>query len=232
MSMLLRSKVEQIGNLEELWEQVGDLNRKYFPENGLAPILGGGQTVNPKVMFVFINPTARNISSDPAWEGPRFPFIGTKPVWRVFHQAGFFRDDLMEVVERGIWSVDFALQVQKFLEGQSLYLTNLVKWTGPDGSLPDRGKISLFLPLMIREVEIVAPKYIVTFGSLPFECLTGQKITLSDYYDQISKQEKLLPQVARIGAAFAKVIPCYFPVGRGDPARAIEILKLVEDLIH
>lgn len=221
-----------VSDIKSLWEQVHKLHRRHFPNHHLAPVLGGGQTVNPEVMFVFINPTARNISSDPNWPGPRFPFIGTKPIWRVFHRAGFLDSVLIRRIEQNsLWSIGLAEEVEEFLRKKGLYLTNLVKWTGPDGSLPDKKKIALFLPLMIREVELVAPRYIVTFGSLPFEYLTGRKIKLSDYYDEISLSGRLVPQSVRIGNFVAEVVPCYFPVGRGNPARAVEILRLLNGLL-
>lgn len=221
-----------IKSVNQLWEQVHKLHHQHFPDHSLAPILGGGQTINPEVMFVFINPTARNISSDPNWQGPRFPFIGTKQIWRVFHRTGFLDDALIRRIEQNSpWSVELAEEVEEFLRKKGLYLTNLVKWTGPDGSLPDKKKIALFLPLMIKEVEMIAPRYIVTFGSLPFEYLTGRKIKLSDYYNEISMSGKLVPQSVRIGSFVAEVVPCYFPVGRGNPVRAVEILRLLNDLL-
>ena len=210
-----------------LWEQVHKLHHRYFPGHHLAPILGGGQTKNPQIMFVFINPTARNISSDLNWKGPRFPFIGTKQIWRIFHRAGFLTPSLISLIEKNSrWSVEFAKELESFLQAQGLYLTNLVKWTGPDGSLPDRNKIDLFRPLLVREIEIVAPKYVVTFGSLPFKYLTGKTIKLGDYYDQVVRHG-LQSEEVQVGSAKTKVIPCYFPVGRGNPRRATEILKLV-----
>ena len=116
--------------------------------------------------------------------------------------------------------------MEGFLRERGIYLTNLVKWTGPDGSLPDRDKIGLFLPLMVREIEIVSPKYVVTFGSLPFKYLTGQVIKLKDHYNQVVRQG-LQSEEVQIGSAKTRIIPCYFPVGRGNPRRAVEILKLV-----
>ncbi|MDP1710661.1 MAG: uracil-DNA glycosylase family protein [candidate division WWE3 bacterium] len=220
-----------IKSINQLWEEVHELNRKHFPNHRLAPILGGGQTRNPEVMFVFINPTVRNISSDPAWEGPRFPFIGTRQIWRVFHRAGLFDDSLISKIEENSpWPIELAVEVEEFLRKEGFYLTNLVKWTGLDGSLPDRKKIALFLPLLVKEVEIVAPKRIVTFGSSPFEHLTGQKIKLGDYFSQISRHG-LQSQEVLIGSTKVEDIPCYFPVGRGNPTRAVEILKLLKDLL-
>ena len=227
LEALMNASLQSCRSLSELWRYVGDLNKTHFSDNNLMPIVGGGQAANPKVMFVFINPTARNISSDPNWKGLRYPFIGTKSVWRVFHRAGFLTDSLISRIEENSgWSVEFADELEGFLRERGLYLTNLVKWTGPDGSLPDRNKINIFMPLLIREVEIVSPKYLVTFGSIPFKYLTGKTITLGDYYDQVVRRG-LRPEEMRIGSVKAEVIPCYFPVGRGNPQRAVEILKLV-----
>src|SRR3972149_269595 len=193
--------MDHIENLEQLWEKVHELNSQHFPNHKLAPILGGGQAINPKIMFVFINPTARNTSSDQNWKGPRYPFIGTKSVWRVFHRAGFLTDSLIsQIEENSDWSVEFASELEGFLRDRGLYLTNLVKWTGPDGSLPDRKKVDLFLPLMVREIEIVAPKYLVTFGALPYQYLTGRFVKLGDNYDQ-GVQQGVHPEEVRIGVA-------------------------------
>ena len=224
-------RLKGCATLDEVWALVDELNRRYFPKNRLLPILGGGESHRPKFMFVFINPTARNISSDPSWEGPRFPFIGTGRVWQVFHRAGLLDDALMEQMGRqGMWSPDFAQRVARFLKGKSLYITNLVKWTGRDAALPDTGKIRLFLPFLEREIEIVQPRYIVAFGTIPFKSITKRSITLQDYHADAMKTGKLRPFIARIGSVERKVIPCYFPVGRGNPQKAIELLKLVGSL--
>lgn len=217
--------------LDELWARVEQVNRTHFPGNTLAPILGGGQVSKPKAMFVFINPTVRNISSDPDWQGPRFPFIGTKQVWRVFYRAGLFDSGLMQQIEgMSDWSVEFTGRVLKFLQDQGLYLTNIVKWTGHDSTLPGSGKIRLFLPILEREIELVQPQYIITLGLIPFESLTGRKIKLADYYSRTVESGGLKSYNLTLDSAEAKVIPSYFPVGRGDPKKAVEILKLVADL--
>jgi DNA polymerase len=223
--------LSKIKTLDDLWIYVDNINKTHFPSNSLAPILGNGKRDSPRFMFVFINPTAKNISSDKGWKGPRFPFIGTKQVWRIFHRAGLFDDSLMDEIDNNpVWSVGFANQVLRFLEQKDFYLTNIVKWTGKDAALPDADKISLFLPSLRREIEIVKPQYIVTFGLIPFERLTGRKIRLDDYYSSIKKRGKLEFYDAKVDSVGSKVIPCYFPVGRGNPSRAIEILKMLEEL--
>jgi len=217
--------------LEELWKIVHEVNEKHFPENKLMPILGNGKTLQPKFMFIFINPTRANISSDPGWKGPRFPFIGTKQVWRIFHRAGMFDDGLMnEINHSGAWSPELTSKVLDSLKSRSFYFTNIVKWTGHDSALPDSEKIKLFLPILEREIEIVKPECIMTFGLIPFESMTGQKIKLKDYYSEVMKSEKLRPFEKQYGSLKTKVIPCYFPVGRGDPKKAVEILKLAKNI--
>jgi len=217
--------------LDELWEHVSELNRKSFPGHELQPILGGGKTINPKFMFVFINPTSANISSGKGWKGPRFPFIGTKQVWRVFHNAGILDRRLMDGINSDHnWSLEFTDEILSFLKKKDIYLTNIVKWTGQDATLPDSEKIRLFLPVLKREIEIISPEYVITFGLIPFERLTGQKIKLADYYSEAMKSGRLKHFDLQVDSVKTKVIPCYFPVGRGDPKRATEILKLVNKL--
>jgi len=207
------------------------LNKKHFPQHELQPILGGGKTSRPKVMFVFINPTAANISSRPGWNGPRFPFIGTKQVWRVFHKAGMLDQALMDRIDADSnWSLEFTDRVLSFLKQKDIYLTNIVKWTGHDATLPDSEKIRLFLPVLKREIKIVRPEYVITFGLIPFEKLTGQKIKLSEYYSDAMRCGRLKHFDLQLGSINTKVIPCYFPVGRGDPKRATELLKFVNKL--
>lgn len=86
----------------------------------------------------------------------------------------------------------------------------------------------------MKEIEIVQPEYIVTFGLIPFERLTGKKIKLSEHYLDINKNKKLKFYELKINSfkttSKIKVIPCYFPVGRGNPRRAVEILKMVNAL--
>ncbi len=213
--------------LDELWQVITDINHRHFPDNDLMPILGGGKTFRPKAMLVFINPTHANISSNKDWQGPRFPFIGTKPVWRVLHSAGLFDDALMNRInDSKTWSVPFANEVLNFLKANSIYLTNIVKWTGHDAALPDSEKIKLFLPALEKEIEIVQPECIITFGLIPFENITKEKIKLSEYYSKAIKTKKLKSYERRYGAVKTKIIPCYFPTGRGNPKRAVEILKM------
>ena len=214
--------------LVRLWQQVEEINKKHFPDNTLVPIVGNGKTTKPKFMFVFINPTKKNISADRNWQGPRFPFIGTKQVWRIFHRAGLFDDALMAHIEKKAWTPAFTDTVLEFLKAQEFYFTNIVKWTGHDATLPDAKKIELFLPLLKEEIKLVQPQYIVTFGLIPFERLTDTKIKLGEYYTTAVAQQKLTPYPLAVNGVQTQVIPCYFPIGRGDPKKAVVLLQLLQ----
>lgn len=220
-------------NLQDLWVHVNRINRKHFPENELIPIVGGGKARRPKAMFVFINPTMRNSSSDKGWNGPRFPFIGTKQVWNVFYKAGLFDRKLIDCInDSAAWSIGLADRVLDFLNDRGFYMTNIVKWTGHDSTLPEAEKIGLFLPILRNEIEIVNPQRIIAFGLMPFENMTGMKIRLSDYYENSVKKGKLVPYPIDLHGNAFDVFPCYFPVGRGDPKRAVEMLKLLKPDLH
>ncbi len=221
--------LEHCKNLNDLWECVHELNKRHFPENELMPILGNGKINHPKIMFVFINPTARNSSSQKDWRGPRFPFIGTKQIWRIFFRAGLLEEELMSYIEKNKdWSLDFTNKLLCTLQEKSLYITNIVKWTGEDATLPNQEKINLFLPILKKEIELVQPEKIMTFGLIPFEALTKRKIKLKDYYTTAIKQRKLEAIDVQINNFKTKILACYFPVGRGDPKKAVELLKLIE----
>ncbi|MEK6959809.1 MAG: uracil-DNA glycosylase family protein [Nanoarchaeota archaeon] len=231
--------LDHISDLKSLWRHVDKIDKDNFPGSGLSPIYGGGREQNPEFMFVFINPTRRNISSDPSWTGPRFPFIGTKQVWRVFHKAGLFDDGLLSYIESNPrWSVRFTDKVRDFLDSNSIYISNVVKSTGADAALPDSAKINLFLPALQRELEIVKPKYLVAMGLIPFERLTGRKIKLADYHSQALAKKRLGTFKVSFGDndrsryASSEVIPCYFPVGRGSPKKAVELLRLLKECIR
>ncbi len=215
--------------LKELWKEVDKLSKR-FPSD-YRPVLGNGKCDKPKFMIVFINPTKANISSHPGWEGFRAPFIGTKPVWRVLSKAGLFGTQLTKIINlSNTWSIRFAEIVYTSLARRGVYLTNIVKWTGSNADLPNAAKIKAFLPLLKKEIEIVKPKYIVTMGLIPFEHLTGQKIKLGEYYKEVMKKKKLLIFETNIDSKKYNIIPCYFPVGRGNPKKATEILKLLKTL--
>lgn len=225
--------LDEINNLSELWEHVNKITKKSFPDNDLMPILGGGQEIDPKFMVVFINPTARNISSDKNWQGPRFPFIGRKRPWIEFHKIGWINDGLIKEIKNNTnWSVEFTHKILDVLKENGLYLTNIVKNTGKNADLPRADQINLYLPIFKKEVELVNPEYIIAFGLIPINALLKEKIKLSEYFEQVKQTNELLFYNLTINSRTFKVIPCYYPIGRGNPEKAIEILLKVNNLVQ
>jgi len=221
--------IEKCKTLKQLWNYVQAIHKNNFPNHKLAPILGNGKLSKPKIMFVFINPTKRNISSDKNWKGPRYPFIGTKQIWRIFNRAEIFDKELMQEIEKNKdWSLELTNKVLEYFNKNQYYITNIVKWTGHDATLPNKEKIKLFLPILLKEIELVQPKFIITFGLIPFEALTKQKIKLENYYYQSIKEKKLT--LFNLENSNSKIIPCYFPIGRGNPKRAVELIKLLKKM--
>ncbi len=221
-------ELANIKNLDELWEFTNRLHNHLFPDRALVPIMSGGKSLKPKFMFVFINPTYKNISSDRSWGGKRRPWTGTKYIWKIFNNAGHFDEKLLsEIQQKILWDVPFADKVYSYIEEKEFYFTNIVKWTGENGDLPDTAKIKTFLPILLREIEIVNPEFIVTFGLIPFNALINKPIKLTDYYEESVSSNKLRCFSLNIGDKRFNVLPCYFPVGRGNPRRAARLLSLL-----
>ena len=76
------------------------------------------------------------------------------------------------------------------LERSQLYVTNAVKFRPTKRSTagrtvnrpPTREEVSLFLPWLRREIELVAPEVIVTLGNVPLRALTGPKAVIGDVH--------------------------------------------------
>ena len=76
------------------------------------------------------------------------------------------------------------------LERGELYVTNAVKFRPTKRSAagrtvnrpPTREEVSLFLPWLRREIELVAPEVIVTLGNVPLRALTGPKSVIGDVH--------------------------------------------------
>lgn len=73
--------------IPELFPLYDTLQLKYG-EKSLAPIYGAGCIKKPKILFLFMNPTGRNVASDKDRNGLRAPWIGTKNIWKLFVAVG------------------------------------------------------------------------------------------------------------------------------------------------
>lgn len=87
------------------------------------------------------------------------------------------------------------------LKRSELYVTNAVKFRptriSESGRVvnrpPTQEEIKLFLPWLLREIEMVNPRCIVTLGNVPLKALVDRKSTIGDLHGQwISWNGRLL----------------------------------------
>jgi uracil-DNA glycosylase len=230
----MKNSLDSISTIEQLNEHIQAFNDHYYPESKLKPILGGGKNYKPNTMFIFINPTKRNVASDPTWTGKRVPWIGITPIWKVFAKAGIISDELNEQIQlkKKLWSPEFTDFVYNQLESTGLYLTNIVKWAGEDAALPEKEKIKRFLPILIKEIELVQPEKIVCFGTIPYFALTNDKTNLKTIYEEFKLTNKVSYRVIELQNYQPKALACYFPVGLGqfNQPKAIEMLNAINKM--
>jgi hypothetical protein len=231
MSQTLLDKINTAGQLNHY---INNFTTAAYPDSKLKPISGGGLLVRPDTMLVFINPTKRNIASNPEWTGSRVPWVGITPIWNVLTKVGLIEKDLnIEIQEKKkLWTPYFTDHVYSKLAEYGLYLTNIVKWAGEDATLPEMAKIKRYLPILHKEIEIIKPRKIICFGTIPYQAITKDKIKLKTVYDSYKLSTKAFYKSVYVNKFETKVFPCYFPVGLGqfNQPKAIEILSAINKL--
>lgn len=187
-----------------------DALQKRFGDPSLSSIYGAGHLQAPEVCFVFMNPTGRNVAADPAWQGLRAPWIGTKNVWKLFAKLNLISPDLFQSIQAmhaTEWTPDFAERVYQELSDRRLYVTNLSKSTQTDARpLPD-SVFKEYLPTFRREMSLVQPKRIVTFGNQVSSIILDEGIKVSEVRRKafsLQTENALFP-----------VYPTFYPVGQG-----------------
>ncbi|PIZ99443.1 MAG: hypothetical protein COX77_01505 [Candidatus Komeilibacteria bacterium CG_4_10_14_0_2_um_filter_37_10] len=207
---------------QELFRSYQKLQKKHGARN-LCPIPGCGDIWRPRVMFVFMNPTARNVSASPLWSGVRAPWLGTKNIWQLFQAIGLLSLELFQETQRlknNEWTPQFAQQLYQHLTRQKVYITNLSKITQPDArSLPN----SFFkqnLSLLMTEIDLIQPQKIVTFGGQVSSITLRRPIKIADEHAQ---QHQIIIKDKKYN-----LYPAYYPVGQGRRNLPLAIKDLVK----
>ena len=209
--------------LEDLKVEYDKLQIKYGAKE-LTSIYNGGCTNNPDICFVFMNPTGRNIASDPNWKGRRSPWIGTKNIWKLFYRIGLLDEQIYNDImskKPQEWSEEFADMVYADVEKHKYFITNLGKCTQVDARVLPNSVYSEYLDLLCKEIEIINPKTIITLGNQVSSIVLNRNISVS----QCRKQSFL----KNITGREYKVYPVYYPIGNGmmNIDKAIEDLKFI-----
>ena len=106
----------------------------------------------------------------------------------------------------------------KTLEKNKLFITNLGKCTQIDARpLPDE-VLKKYLDLLFKEINIIKPKIIITFGNQVSSIILNKKISVSENRKKCHK--------IQINKNEYKVYPVYYPVGNG----IFNIDKSIEDI--
>lgn len=205
--------------LEELEKKYAELQVKYG-DPSLDSITFGGCLENPDICFVFMNPTARNITASKDWKGIKSPWVGTKNVWNLFYELGMIDEALyneIRSIKGNEWTYEFAEKVYEQVKNNKFYITNLAKCTQVDARVLPDSIFREYLDLFLQEMEIVKPKVIILFGNQVSSIVLGEKISVS----QVRKKEFLLNDKFKCYAV-------YYPVGNGR----FNMDKAIEDILY
>lgn len=207
--------------------KVKDLNKEYdrlqkkYGSPELDSIYNGGCEENPDICFVFMNPTGRNLASEKAWKGRKSPWVTTKNIWKLFKSVGLLNNDIYsEILSKKPkdWDYEFADKVYEDVSNHKYFITNLGKCTQVDARPLSDEVLGSYLKLLEKEIDIIKPKVIITFGNQVSSIVLGEKISVSQC------RKKCF--VKKINNIAYNVFPVYYPVGNG----IFNIDKSIEDI--
>jgi DNA polymerase len=207
--------------LNQLKKDIDDL-QLLFGDKNLKPIYGAGCIKNPRVMFIFMNPTAKNVSAFDNWKGIRAPWLGTKNVWRIFYTLGIISPDYFRKIQKmkiGDWNIDFANNIYKEIVVKKAYITNLAKCTQIDARPLKNDVFKNYLKIMEKEIIAINPKNIITFGNQVSSIILEKSISVGEY----KGGEK---EVLKISGKLFNVYPTHYPVGQGMRNMPIAIKRI------
>ena len=173
------------------------------------------------LIFVFMNPTGRNIASSKSWKGLKSPWIGTKNVWDLFAELKLIDKNIYTKIKsiKGLeWTEKFAEEVYADVTKHKYFITNLGKCTQIDARELPNSVYKEYLYLLEQEFMIVKPKVIILFGNQVSSIVLDEKISVS----QVRKK----CFIKRINGEEFKFYSVYYPIGNGR----FNIDKSIEDI--
>lgn len=206
--------------LEKLIKEYNNLQNLYG-DPSLDSINFGGCTENPNIFFIFMNPTGKIIASSKEWKGRKSPWIGIKNIWKLFYEIKVIDEKTYNeiIIKKPTdWTYEFADELYEKINQNKHFITNLGKCTQKDArALPDE-TLKRYLSLLLKEIDIVKPKIIITFGNQVSSIILNKKISVStcrkQYYEKIINKNTY------------KIFPVYYPIGNG----IYNLDKAIEDI--
>lgn len=206
--------------MDELKKAYDKMQLKYGDKN-LDSIYNGGCEKNPNICFVFMNPTGKNVASDKSWKGRKSPWLGTKNIWKLFYSVNLLSKDTFEQImtkKPKEWDYEFCDYVYDEISKNKVFITNLGKCTQFDARPLSNDVLKKYLNLLCKEIDIINPKVIITFGNQVSTIILNKKIS-------VSENRKIFHEI-KIKNNKYKVYPVYYPVGNG----IFNIDKSIEDI--
>ena len=187
----------------------------------LDSIYNGGCEDNPDICFVFMNPTGKNIASNKSWKGRKSPWLGTKNIWKLFYKVNLLSDDVFNAIQEKKpkeWDYKFCDYVYDEISNHKIFITNLGKCTQIDARVLSDEVLKKYLNLLFKEIDIVKPKVIITFGNQVSSIVLNKKIS-------VSENRKIWHKI-KVNGNIYKVYPVFYPVGNG----IFNMDKSIEDI--
>ena len=206
--------------IEDLKKEYDKMQMKYGAKE-LDSIYNGGCDENPDICFVFMNPTGKNIASDKSWKGRKSPWLGTKNIWKLFYQVDLLSEDIFNKIQEKKpkdWNYEFCDDVYKEIANKKIFITNLGKCTQIDARPLTDDVLKKYLHLLLKEIDIIRPKVIITFGNQVSSIVLNKKIS-------VSLNRKTCHKI-KIKENIYRVYPVYYPVGNG----IFNMDKSIEDI--
>lgn len=144
-----------------------------WPGEDKILVFGDGNSTQPPLMLIGEAPGEQETLK-------RRPFVG---------KAGKNLDHFLEVMG---------------MTRDSIYVSNVVKIRPTERSssgrvrnrAPSREEIALFLPFLMKEIELVAPRALVTLGNVPLRALMGGRATIGELHGKWHTASNGLPLYA------------------------------------
>ncbi len=186
------------------------------------PIYGAGCVSKPNVMFIFMNPTGRNVSAYSTWTGLRATWLGTKNIWGLLFKLKFLSEDkykLTQTLRAEEWTENLAKAIYRELAKNKVYITNLAKCTQDDARPLHNNIFKKYLKNTRKEIFLIRPKKIILFGNQVSSVILNRPISVNKYKGAQSETLKIKNVTFR-------VYPVYYPVGQGQRNMPLAIKRV------
>jgi len=207
-----------------------DYIHEQYGDTSFSAVYGAGCVDNPKLVLVFMNPTAKNVSAHPDRSWIRAPRLGFKQTRKMLYALWWIPEQLFmqtQALHTSLRQPDFAHNLYKELSNKGIYITNLAKCTQSDAKPLPNQVFRDSLPWFVHEMHCLWASALVTFGNQVSSIVCNTPINVSWYEDN----QKC---VVDLDNKTFDVYPCFYPVGMGyrNINKAIDRLKAVASVCN